>query len=157
LLLAFDFSNPLATNSKRTSTIVPQQALFLMNSPMVIDVVRRIMQQPAVANAQRTSDRIIGLYRTILGRTPKPEEIKASFDFLQMELRQDGRVAAEAKDMVEKAEKKAEDRAKRMGQMNDNGMTAIQNKGTMVERSALTGWEAYAQALLMSNEASYVN
>ena len=35
LMSHFDFSNPDMPNSKRSTTIVPQQALFLMNSPMV--------------------------------------------------------------------------------------------------------------------------
>jgi hypothetical protein len=157
LMANFDFSNPLAPNSKRTSTTVPQQALFLMNSPMVIDVVRSIMAQPAIAGARTNTDWIINLYRVILGRTPTGEEMKIAFTFLQEELRLDDRVAAEAKDMVEKAEKKSEERLKRMGQMNDNGMNAIQNQGTMIERKALTGRETFAHALLMSNEMAYVN
>jgi hypothetical protein len=38
-----------------------------------------------------------------------------------------------------------------------DGMNAIQNKGDLVERKPLTPFETYAQALLLSNEASYVN
>jgi hypothetical protein len=33
----------------------------------------------------------------------------------------------------------------------------IQNEGEMVERKPLTPWETYTQALLLSNEAAYVN
>lgn len=157
LMASFDFSNPLATNSKRTTTVVPQQALFLMNSPMVIDVARSVMAQPVIAQARTNNDRIIGIYRIILGRTPTGDEIKIAYSFLQEELRLQDRVAAEAKDMTEKAEKKAEERAKRTGAMNDNGMMAIQNKGAVIERKPLTGWETYAHALLLSNEAAYVN
>ena len=47
LMANFDFSNPEAPNSRRSSTVVPQQALFLMNSPMAIDVARSILAQPA--------------------------------------------------------------------------------------------------------------
>src|SRR5204863_587657 len=36
LMAHFDFSNPDAPHSKRSTTIVPQHALFLMNSPMPI-------------------------------------------------------------------------------------------------------------------------
>ena len=157
LMASFDFSNPLAPNSKRTSTIVPQQALFLMNSPLVIDVARSVVAQPTVARAASNNDRIIGIYRIILGRTPTGDEIRIAYAFLQKELGQQDKVMAEAKDMTEKAEKKAADRAKRMGNMNDNGMTAIQNTGTYIERKPLTGWETYAHALLLSNEAAYVN
>ena len=38
----FDFSDPDMPNSLRTTTVVPQQALFLMNSPMSVDVARRM-------------------------------------------------------------------------------------------------------------------
>jgi hypothetical protein len=34
---------------------------------------------------------------------------------------------------------------------------AIQNPGELVERRPLSGWEAYAQALLFSNELAYFN
>ena len=37
------------------------------------------------------------------------------------------------------------------------GTRAIQNEGEIVERKPLTAWETYAQALLFSNEAAYVN
>jgi hypothetical protein len=40
----------------------------------------------------------------------------------------------------------------------ENGkFSAIQNTGDFVERRPLTNWEAYAQALLFSNELAYVN
>ena len=37
------------------------------------------------------------------------------------------------------------------------GMASIKNKGAIIERTPLTPWETYAQALLLSNEAAYVN
>jgi hypothetical protein len=33
----------------------------------------------------------------------------------------------------------------------------LKNAGKMVERRPLNAWEEYAQALLLANEASYVN
>ncbi|MDB5328997.1 MAG: hypothetical protein JWP03_148, partial [Phycisphaerales bacterium] len=42
LMSQFDFGDPDRANSRRTSTIVPQQALFLMNSPMSADVARKV-------------------------------------------------------------------------------------------------------------------
>jgi hypothetical protein len=36
-------------------------------------------------------------------------------------------------------------------------MRPIQNLGDKVERRPLTPWETYAQALLFTNEAAYVN
>jgi len=38
-----------------------------------------------------------------------------------------------------------------------NGRAAIRNEGEVVDRSPLTPWEQYAQALLFANEMVYVN
>jgi len=59
--------------------------------------------------------------------------------------------------MTEKAAKKTAERAKRIGQLSNNALAAIQNDGEMIERKPLTDWETFAHALLMSNEAAYVN
>ena len=64
---------------------------------------------------------------------------------------------ASAKAMTDKAEKKAEANAKRLGKERENGSAAIQNPGRFVDRRPLTPWETYTHALLLSNEASYVN
>src|SRR4030095_10673714 len=48
LMSHFDFSDPDMPNSKRASTIVPQQALFLMNSPMSADVARAVVARADV-------------------------------------------------------------------------------------------------------------
>ena len=45
MYLAFDFANPDLTTGKRNETIVPQQALFMMNSPLVVEQA----QQPHAA------------------------------------------------------------------------------------------------------------
>jgi len=157
LMSHFDFSNPEAPNSKRTTTIVPQQALFLMNSPMSIDVARNIMKQPAVVRARTGRDALFAVYRTILGRAPTTVEQIAANEFIGKEHLEQKRVEVAAKDMTEKAAKKAAERAKRIGQLSNNALAAIQNDGEMIERKPLTDWETFAHALLMSNEAAYVN
>jgi hypothetical protein len=157
LMAHFDFSNPEAPNSKRTATIVPQQALFLMNSPMAIDVARSIMKQPGVTRSTTPRDVIFAIYRTVLGRVPKARELEFAYEFIGKEGREETRVIAAAKEMTEKANKKAEERAKRVGQIANNATAAIQNEGEMIERKPLTAWETFAHALLLSNEAAYVN
>jgi cytochrome c553 len=159
LMAHFDFSNPEQPNSRRGSTIVPQQALFLMNSPMVIDVIRNIMaNQPVIAHSRSNNDRIIGIYQTVLGRTPTKREFEIAYDFLQHELSQQDKVNAEMKDLTEKAAKRAEEKAKKAEDMeNTNRFAAIQNEGKTVDRKPLTGWETFVHALLMSNEAEYIN
>jgi hypothetical protein len=157
LMSHFDFSNPEAPNSKRTATIVPQQALFLMNSPMAIDTARSIIKQPSMARATTARDGIFAIYRIVLGRSPRAEEMPVAYDFIGKEGREESRVQLAAKEMTEKAAKKEEERAKRAGQMVNNELSSIQNEGETIERKPLTTWETFAHALLLSNEMAYVN
>ena len=155
LMQSFDFSDPDMPNSKRATTIVPQQALFLMNSAMAIDVARRVAARPEVAGASDDLARVIALYRIIFQRNPKPLEIKMAMTFVGTEGKaQVGVVAAAPVDPKLNA-KIAAKRAE--AKKNRDGTKAIQNEGEIVERRPLTPWETYAQALLFSNEAAYVN
>ena len=161
LMQSFDFSNPSMPNSKRTTTVVPQQALFLMNSPMAIDVARSV-----VANVE-TSERVFRennlrhkiyyIYRTIFQRAPSGDETEKGVQFVTREMNEEPHVLLAARAMTEKAEKKAEAREQQLENQRDNGTAAIQNKGSLVERKPLTALETYAHALLLSNESAYVN
>ncbi len=165
LMAHFDFSNPDMPNSKRTTTVVPQQALFLMNSPMAADVARSVILNKDVAKAGSTIERINAIYRLIFQREPKgadrttgqPAEVELALKFLGEEKRQEPQMVEANKALAEKSAKLAQERYDRnMNRGNDN-MGAIQNQGKIVERKPLDSWETYVQALLLSNEAAYVN
>src|SRR5439155_2347635 len=47
----FDFANPDTSNQGRFRTTVPQQGLFLMNSPFVIEQARSLAQRPEAKRA----------------------------------------------------------------------------------------------------------
>src|SRR5205085_5787311 len=49
LFRTFDFASPDATTAQRYTTTVPQQALFLMNSPFVLEQARHFLARPDVA------------------------------------------------------------------------------------------------------------
>ena len=155
LMQSFDFSDPDMPNSKRATTIVPQQALFLMNSPMAIDVARRVVARPEVTGASDDLARVITLYRIIFQRNPKPPEIKMAMAFVGTENKAQVEVVAAAPVDTKLNAKIAAKRAEM--KKNRDGTKAIQNEGDIVERKPLTPWETYAQALLFSNEAAYVN
>jgi hypothetical protein len=157
LMRAFDFSNPDMPHSQRETTVVPQQALFLMNSPMATSVARSIMAHPEIANENNARHRIYYIYLTVFQRAPTAEETDRALKFIHHELEQDAAVQASAKTITEKAQKKAVEREKRLGKERENGSAAIQNPGQFIERKPLTPWESYTHALLLSNEASYVN
>ncbi len=161
LMAQFDFSDPDMPNSKRSTSVVPQQALFLMNSPMAVDVARRIIDRPEVAGARDNLGRVFAIYRVIFQRDPKPKEIKLALSFVGNEMA-DTAQNPTAPGMEQKLAAKKMERLKAKAQMQGNknrygGMAPIKNKGDLIERTPLTPWETYAQALLLSNEAAYVN
>jgi Protein of unknown function (DUF1553) len=158
LMSYFDFSDPHMPNSKRTSTIVPQQALFLMNSPFTVDVARAIMRRPEVVTAPGNIERVREIYKIVYSRYPHGNETDLAFQFLRKEKDAEPQIASTMKEVTDRAVKKVEERKKRMedGGMN-SAYSAIKNRGDFVDRKPLDNWETYIQALLMSNEAAYVN
>jgi hypothetical protein len=95
----------------------------------------------------------------IFQRDPKPAEIQMALNFVGIEMKQESKVAASGKEMSDKASKDAAEKEKNSMMMmgNNDGVRAIRNRGQFVDRKPLTPWETYAQALLLSNEAAYVN
>ncbi len=76
----FDFASPDTCTAQRHTTTVPQQALFLMNSPFVVEQAKR--------SAARTNGivkeelRIDRLYRMALGRAAEADELATALRFL---------------------------------------------------------------------------
>jgi mono/diheme cytochrome c family protein len=158
LLMQFDMSNPVQPNSRRTSTIVPQQALFLMNSPFVAAVVQNIVKRPELVQAvhEGTDQGITALYRVVLQRLPTQSERARAVSFLVSEKKNSAETKADSARMTEDAKKMAERKLK-SAMANKNERAAIVNEGTLVERVAFSSWETLVQALLFSNEAAYIN
>jgi Protein of unknown function (DUF1553) len=61
---------------------VPQQALFSMNAPLVIELARALAALPEVTAATSPEARIIALYRRVLARPPDPPELEAALGFV---------------------------------------------------------------------------
>ena len=62
LFRTFDFASPDASTPARQTTVVPQQALFLMNSPFVVEQARHLADR-AVLDAGPDRDRqVAALY-----------------------------------------------------------------------------------------------
>jgi hypothetical protein len=98
---------------------VPQQALFMMNSPFLIEQAKALSKRPDVASVQDNGAKIRSAYRLIFGRAPAPEEVAFGIQFLQ------------GAEQIRPA-----------------------SAGPSI---ALTPWEEYCQALLMTNEFSFVD
>ncbi len=75
LFRTFDFASPDATAPKRFETTVPQQALFLMNSPFVLAQAGRLAAAASDGDVEPPAI-IRRLYRSILSRDPDPDEIE---------------------------------------------------------------------------------
>jgi hypothetical protein len=108
----FDGADASIHVEKRTASTVAPQALYLMNSPLVLDGVRQLVRRPE-AGGTTPAERVRVLVRLVLGRPAAAEEVDLGCRFVAA-------AAAEPGD-------------------------------------ALGPWEAYAQALLLSNEFLYVD
>ena len=79
---AFDFADVDASAPERPSTTVPQQALFAMNSPFVIDQARRIATD-SQTGASDDAGRLSAIYRRVLAREPSSEEREIALRYLR--------------------------------------------------------------------------
>ena len=160
LLLQFDMATPLEPNTKRTSTIVPQQALFLMNSPFSIGVAQKVVKRPEVIQAVSVQKDpragILAIFQIVLQRTPSKAEFDMAMDFLQHEAKIQASVVAATAQATTTAMKQAELQLKR-DQNADGAKKAIVNEGELVQRLTLSPWETLVQALMFCNEAAYLN
>ena len=79
----FDFASPDQTSPKRFYTTVPQQALFFLNSPLVVEEARSLAAQPYVSGARDDASRVRRLYRLLLDRLPDADETAAGAAYLR--------------------------------------------------------------------------
>jgi hypothetical protein len=78
----FDFASPDTHAPQRHTTTVPQQALFLMNSPFVVQQAQALAARPEVAQVSQPELRVEALYRVLFGRPPQPEEVDLGLRFI---------------------------------------------------------------------------
>jgi hypothetical protein len=89
LFRTFDFANPDTTSPQRFTTTVPQQALYLMNSPFVVRQARELMARPELNAAEDDAARVRTLYRLIFQREPASEELQLGCSFVVAQRAQD--------------------------------------------------------------------
>ncbi len=156
----FDFSDPDMTNSRRGSTIVPQQALFFMNNALSIEVARAVSARPEVANAISDDSRIAALYRIMFQRSPKPEESRLAKEFVRKvtgvtSITPEAKVERKQGAKAKLADAKAAPGASTSPTL-ERGV--LKNPGEMVSRKQpISPWEMLAQAMICSNEFVYLD
>ena len=133
LFSAFDYPDSSVTVESRPSTTSPNQALYLMNSPLVL----RVSEHLAAAALKASSDgheRVGALYRTALGRAPAASETLRALDFVAQES------ASEHSDPVHA----------------NVGVAMDKLPAEDAPRRELEAWSLFAQVLLVSNEFLFV-
>jgi hypothetical protein len=82
VLTLFDAADPSLIVGQRDVTTVAPQALFMMNSPLVIRYATAAGQR-VLYEASTDADRVEYAYRLILGRTPTREQRQRSMEFVK--------------------------------------------------------------------------
>jgi hypothetical protein len=77
----FDVASPDQHAPRRFETSVPQQALFLMNSPFMTEQAKSLALRPEVLNATSSTRKVTALYLLALSRKPSSEEISLAIEF----------------------------------------------------------------------------
>lgn len=83
LFRVFDFASPDVSMPQRPETTVPQQALFALNSPFVIEQVKHLAARLEVTSVADTDARIQSLYRLIYARAATVDEVRIGRRFLE--------------------------------------------------------------------------
>ena len=78
----FDFASPESHSPLRHLTTAPQQALFLLNSPFMLQQAASFAERPELAALADAGERIAAMYRLAFGRSPEGEELQAARAFL---------------------------------------------------------------------------
>ena len=78
----FDFANPDGHSAQRIATTVPQQALFLMNSPFMQKQAGTLATKLPVSGSTPDAETLKALYRRTLLREPKTDELDLAQRFL---------------------------------------------------------------------------
>ena len=153
VMVNFDFANPDMPSGRRHETTVPQQALFLMNSPLVVEQAKKLVTLADFDKCESDEAKVDFLYERIYQRPPKPEEVRLGIEFVTEKPETEKLAAAEAVQQVSNdtdARKKMREKqmARKKGGKGGNEFR---------KREPLKIWEEYTHALLQANEASFVN
>jgi Protein of unknown function (DUF1553)/Protein of unknown function (DUF1549)/Planctomycete cytochrome C len=85
VLRMFDYANPDMHSPERAETTVPQQALFFLNSPFVLERAQALAAESETGNENRTTPeaRVRRLFALAFQREPSPIEVGAGLEFLR--------------------------------------------------------------------------
>jgi hypothetical protein len=158
LLTQFDFPSPDVASGRRYETLVPQQALFLMNSPMVIETARKLVDRPAFADLKSDDLRVTSLYLAIFQRWPTKKEVDLGLRYVKSNPA--GTDVALSSEMpaakVSARDARIAAAKAKAGKQQANRFNA-QVGGVYDNQTPLDAWAKLAHALFQSNEAIFYN
>jgi mono/diheme cytochrome c family protein len=161
ILTQFNFPNPSVPTGKRFLTQVPQQQLFLMNSPLVIETARKLTHRPEFMEQTTDELRVASLYISVFQRPPTPDEVRLCLGYIELnpggtstEVAQTAQ-SEKASQMAERQAKQAENLAQNLRRKNapqvEPGAEAFRS------RAPLDAWTKLAHGLFQTNEAMFLN
>jgi hypothetical protein len=127
LLRSFDFASPDTSVAMRPQTTVPQQSLYLMNGPLVADLAGKLLANPQWQAQADPEAQLHWLFQRILLRRATVAEVDRCLQFLAQ---------------VEVP----------VGVADDPAAPLVAEEAVVRQR-----WQMLVQALLMSNEFSFVD
>ena len=163
LLTQFDFPSPDVPSGRRYETIVPAQALFLMNSPLVVETARKLTHRPAFADLKSDQERVTSLYLAIYQRPPSEQEVSLGVRYvkanptgkaLEVPLAPSVASTQEAKRKQRIADKVAAMAASKKGGTDNRPPGGIAMNASLAPVDA---WTKLAHALFQTNEAIFLN
>ncbi len=80
LFRTFDFASPDIHSPERPETVVPQQALYLMNNGFVQDAAQAVVGR---VDAAEIGQRVQQIYQLVLAREPTPDELQLATTFIE--------------------------------------------------------------------------
>ena len=162
LFTQFDFPNPSVPSGRRYETLVPQQALFLMNSALVMETARKLVERPQFQDFTDDSQRVSFLYLEIFNRPPSEKEISFCLDYIQHNPGENSASAIAAEKMAEAnsvaAKRRAAIAARAAKAYRANNAFQPEPAGAaFLDRTPVDAWTKLADGLFQTNEAIFLN
>jgi hypothetical protein len=156
LLTQFDFPSPDVESGRRYQTIVPQQALFLMNSPMVIEAARKLVDRPVFAQLKSDADRVAMLYLAIFQRLPTKQEVLLGLSYVKANpTGTEVSLITQSDSAKDTPQQKERERKKAANAKKQQGKYSTQVGGIYENHAPVDAWTKLAHALFQSNEALF--
>ena len=162
LLTQFDFPNPNVPVGRRYVSIVPQQSLFMMNSPFVIETARKLVHRQEFLDMQDDTLRVNALYLAVYQRSPSEAEVNLCLKYVEAnpagkstQAPETNSAAAAQRDRAAQQQALLAERvAQNAGRKN---LPQVEAGGAAFKsRAPLDAWTKLAHALFQANEAVFV-